>query len=63
MNTPLTYGIQCCPYCFLTVAEFLNGRQYVLSPDHMDFVHDYCLAPLLQTEWKVICIGKDDAAC
>lgn len=43
--TPLsvTFGDKICPYCHLTVAEYVNGRTYRCPDGQKSFVHDGCL--------------------
>lgn len=42
---PAAYGNLFCPYCFLTIVEFVNGHLYPLSPEQHPYLHDVCFLP------------------
>jgi hypothetical protein len=42
VSIPDHYGDKVCTVCTLTVAEYVNGREYALPDGGRQYVHDGC---------------------
>lgn len=49
---PNSYGDKPCFLCSFTVAEFINGRLYSLSPLFSTYIHDQCSQTLFSYHQK-----------